>query len=265
MARASSAYDQVVPAGMVRSAAQTRCWKGVPAGSTSIASMARRSPAKYAASASAISGGGLVSRAGEGNDIGIRSPSVSARSPRGPTANVTVPRGESTRDSSIMRGLQRDRRGRPQVHRGVGAPRSPRGGPLLEGGWQRLVGRLPQHQVSGGERVHFAERAQGQVVRRPGTDTGERAEPIDETLQRLRPLAEDLRRARDAPDALGAGAREPDLLQRRRRELLRRREQMREPIRWGGAPRAERFDQPPSERGGGADADLLPQDRADAS
>src|SRR5437763_1426033 len=129
---------------MVRSAAETRRWKGVPSGSTSIASMARRSPAKYAASASAISAGGLVSRAGE------------------------------------------------------------------------------------------------------------RAEPIDETLQRLRPLAKNLRRARDAPDALGTGAREPDLPQRCRRELLRGREQMREPVRRGGAPRAERFDQASSEGGGGA-------------
>jgi len=88
------------------------------------------------------------------------------------------------------------------VHRGVGAPRSPRRRPLLERGRQRLAGRLPQHQVSGGERVHFAERAHGQVVRGPGTDAWERAEPIDEALQRLGPLAEDLRRARDTADAL---------------------------------------------------------------
>ena len=66
------------------------------------------------------------------------------------------------------------------MHRGVGAPRSPRRGSLLECGRQRLTRRSPQPQVSGGERIHFAERAHGQVVRRPGTDAGERAEPIDE-------------------------------------------------------------------------------------
>src|SRR6266849_9530210 len=48
--RASSAYDQVVPAGMVRSAAQTRRWNAVPCGSTSRVSIALKSPAKYASS-----------------------------------------------------------------------------------------------------------------------------------------------------------------------------------------------------------------------
>jgi hypothetical protein len=62
-ARAIAPYDVVSPAGIVRSAAQTRRWNVVPSGSTSIASTAWISPRKYASSAVATPAGSREGRA----------------------------------------------------------------------------------------------------------------------------------------------------------------------------------------------------------
>jgi len=151
--------------------------------------------------------------AGEGNESASDRERQRAQS-AWPDRDVTVPRGESTRDSlESCVGSSGTEEDDHKCIGGVGAPsvRHAADPPARRAAAAGLWARLPQHpSLREGNAVHFGNAAHGQVVRRHGTDTGERAEPIDETLQRLRPLAEDLRRAARRTGCSRAARREPD-------------------------------------------------------
>src|SRR6478609_3105354 len=161
----------------------TRRWKSVPTGASG-RSKSVSSRAKYAVScrtASARTGSsserGPSGRPSAGwrngeNSIATIEPSRSTmrRSPTGEgiTVHMSVLLVSAGRRGGV------GHQGVPQVHQGVGAPRSPALGIRFAGAGGRQVGQQPSHgEVGGQEDVGVPERPHRDVVRRPGADAGQ--------------------------------------------------------------------------------------------
>src|SRR2546426_1641016 len=189
--RARSRYVRVSPGGIARKAAQTRCWNGVPSGSTAISSSAWTSPAKYARTRSLAGAGARVPSNGSSKRKAWRAPPRRARW-MGPIGVSTVSTQSMFTPSA-----------KPEGGSSVGPPRSPvlR---ALEQSARRQPESAAKAEIGRGKCVGLTESAERHELRGPVADAGDFAERCGDRVEILRSIQPHLAVA-DAPGKLDDG------------------------------------------------------------
>ena len=156
------------------------------------------------------------------------------------------------------------------MQRRIRAERAPRSGARAERrrlrGSARRLERAAEPEISRGERVRLAERAERDVLRRPRPDAGHGTEALLEIVQAAGSGELDLLRVdggRERPDRVRARAGNADSGEVRSGERGRRRENVRQAVRASAGQRpSERLDEPSRESPRAAYGNLLPENRA---
>src|SRR5439155_23379499 len=172
---ASSPYVRVSPGGISRKAAQTRCWNGVPFGSTAISSSAWTSPAKYARTRSLTGAGARVPSNGWSKRKAWRAPPRRARW-MGPIGVSTVSTQSMFTPSD-----------KPDGGGSIGPPRPPVLRALEQSG-RRQPESAAKTEIGRGKCVGLTEGAECHELRGPVADAGDFAEGRRDRVEILRSI-----------------------------------------------------------------------------